>query len=57
MLECGLNAVTKPKDDERVAEKEDVLECGYASPSFPDCWAGACTALSTVEARVPDWKR
>ena len=35
-LERGLGAVPKPKDDEfeGVAEKEDMMECGYVSPSF-----------------------
>jgi hypothetical protein len=34
VLERGLNVVPKPKDDEAVVEKEDVLEYGYASLSF-----------------------
>ena len=34
VLERGLSVVPKLKDDEAVAEKEDVLEYGYASLSF-----------------------
>ena len=34
VLERALSAVPKPKDDEGVAEKGDVLEYGYASFSF-----------------------
>ena len=34
VLERGLSAVPKLKDDEGVAEKEDELEYGYASLSF-----------------------
>ena len=34
VLERGLSAVPKLKDDKGVAEKEDELEYGYASLSF-----------------------
>jgi len=48
VLERGLSEVPRPKEEKGVAEKEDVLEYGYASLNFFADWASACTALSTV---------
>ena len=54
VLERGLNAVSKPKDDEGVAEGEGALKYGHASLHSPSGWTGACTA-PFMYVRVPDW--